>query len=82
MIEILSQIYDMFEDGASVEEVAKYFENLQSQLDIANKKLEEEQQENIDLKKQCNFGGITIVKCPECDKKINVNFCREIEEYR
>jgi|GEM_PF-5011946 len=38
--EILSQIYDMFEDGVSVEEVAKYFENLQSQLDIANKKLD------------------------------------------
>ena len=39
-------------------------------------------QENEQLKKMVNFGGITIVNCPECNKEINVNFCRETEEYR
>jgi hypothetical protein len=40
------------------------------------------QQENKKLKMMVNFGGITIVNCPECNKEINVNFCRETEEYR
>ncbi len=40
------------------------------------------EKENQQLKKMVNFGGITIVNCPECNKEINVNFCRETEEYR
>lgn len=49
-----------------------------SRLQQENAQLKEE---NTNLKQMVNFGGITIVKCPECEKNINVNFCRETDRY-
>jgi Zn-dependent M32 family carboxypeptidase len=72
MIEILSKIYDMFEDGASVEEVAKYFENLQSQLDIANRKLDK-------IKEYCQEHLINTYKEQDCCEEYGNLITTEIQ---
>lgn len=79
------------------EEIKQYYERLEKLLNGANKEtygfVPEEirqilkcyeilQQENKQLKQMVNFGGITITNCPNCEKEITINFCRETEQYR
>ena len=43
-------------------------------------KIEQLQQENIDLKQMVNFPSVTITTCPKCGKKYSINYCKEVYE--